>query len=121
MKHFMQGFLVLLLLCSWTTIISYKQQGYASYYADKFHGRKTASGVLYDSSAMTCAHPKLPFGTQLEVIRLDNQKKVKVTVNDRGPFVKGRIIDLSKAAATQLDMIKKGVVKVEVSIIGEPR
>ena len=88
--------------------------GLASYYADRFHGRPTASGEHYDRHALTAAHRRLPFGTRVEVTRLDNGQTVRVRINDRGPFVKGRIIDLSRAAARKLDMLQKGVVKVRV-------
>jgi rare lipoprotein A len=86
----------------------------ASYYSDIFHGRKTASGETYDKWAFTCAHRKLAFGTKLVVTNLANKRSVLVRVNDRGPFVKGRIIDLSYAAAEKIGMIAAGVVKVKV-------
>jgi rare lipoprotein A len=86
----------------------------ASYYNDDFHGRETASGETYNKSAFTCAHKHLPFGTKLVVTNLLNKKSVSVRVNDRGPFVKGRIIDLSYAAAKEIDMIASGVVRVKV-------
>jgi rare lipoprotein A len=89
--------------------------GYASYYHDKFVGRKTASGQLYKHEKMTCAHRTLPFGTTLKVTNLSNNKSVIVTVNDRGPFVSGRIIDLSKSAAVKLDFIKAGQTKVKIT------
>jgi rare lipoprotein A len=91
--------------------------GMASYYADKFHGRKTASGEIFDQEDFTAAHRTLPFGTRLLVTNLDNNKSVFVRVNDRGPFVSGRVLDLSRAAAQELDMIVLGVVKVEVRIM----
>lgn len=90
------------------------EMGYASYYADKFEGRKTASGEAFHQSAFTAAHKHLPFGTQVRVINLANQKSVIVRINDRGPFVKGRVIDLSKNAAKSLDMLRNGVVKVKI-------
>lgn len=86
--------------------------GVASYYADRFHGRRTASGERYDRNAFTAAHRRLPFGTHVQVINLDNGNTVDVRINDRGPFVKGRVIDLSHAAAKKLGMLRKGVVKV---------
>ena len=88
--------------------------GVASYYADRFHGRRTASGERYDRNAFTAAHRRLPFGTHVQVINLDNGNTVDVRINDRGPFVKGRVIDLSHAAAKKLGMLRKGVVKVRV-------
>ncbi|KPK67382.1 hypothetical protein AMJ87_13445 [candidate division WOR_3 bacterium SM23_60] len=92
----------------------YVAYGMASYYSDNFHGRATASGETYDRYAFTCAHRTLPFGTRLVVTNLANRKSVFVRVNDRGPFVKGRIIDLSYAAAEEIGMIGAGVVKVKV-------
>ena len=89
--------------------------GKASYYAKKFHKRKTASGALFDQHAFTCAHRTYPFGTKLVVRNPLNDKEVVVEVNDRGPFKKGRIIDLSLAAAKELDIVHHGVATVEVS------
>ncbi|MCK4755525.1 septal ring lytic transglycosylase RlpA family protein [candidate division WOR-3 bacterium] len=97
-----------------TASSSYVQSGKASYYGDKFHGKKTASGEVFNKWDYTCAHKKLPFGTKLKVTNLKNKKSVIVKVNDRGPFVKGRIIDLSYAAAKKIDMIKDGVIKVKI-------
>ena len=88
--------------------------GVASYYADRLHGRRTASGERYDRNAYTAAHRRLPFGTHVQVIKLDNGNSVDVRINDRGPFVKGRVIDLSYAAAKKLGMLRKGVVKVRI-------
>ena len=95
------------------------ETGMASFYSDKFEGKKTASGEIYKSSKMTAAHPTLPFGTRVKVTNLSNNKSVIVTVNDRGPFVKNRIIDLSKAAAVKLDIIDQGVTKVKVESISK--
>lgn len=91
--------------------------GYASYYADSFDGKQTASGEIFDNVKFTAAHLDLAFGTKLKIKNLANNKTCIVVVNDRGPFVEDRIIDLSKAAASQLDMIKKGVAEVEIEII----
>ena len=90
------------------------ETGKASFYADKFVGRKTASGAVFKQSKMTAAHKTLPFGTKVKVTNLNNGKKTKVLINDRGPFVQGRIIDLSKKAAKRLDMVNTGVVNVEI-------
>jgi rare lipoprotein A len=90
------------------------QVGTASFYAHRFHGRRTASGARYDMHAMTCAHPTLPFGTRLRVTDLDSGRSVVVTVTDRGPFAHGRIVDVSYAAAKQLGMVKRGVARVRV-------
>jgi rare lipoprotein A len=89
----------------------------ASYYGDDFHGRKTASGEVFDQWKLTCAHRDLPFGTRLKVTNLQNKKSVMVRVNDRGPWVSGRLIDLSYAAAKKIDMIQRGVVKVKIEIV----
>ncbi len=95
------------------------ETGMASFYSDKFEGKKTASGEIYKSSKMTAAHRTLPFGTRVKVTNLSSNKSVIVTVNDRGPFVKDRIIDLSKAAAVKLDIIDQGVAKVKVESISK--
>lgn len=85
------------------------ETGKASFYADKFVGRKTASGATFKQNKLTAAHKTLPFGTKVKVKNLANGKTVKVHINDRGPFVQGRIIDLSKKAAKRLDMVNAGV------------
>jgi rare lipoprotein A len=90
------------------------ETGKASYYADKFHGRRTASGERFSQHKMTAAHKTLPFGTKVKVVNLNNGRSVKVTINDRGPFVQGRIIDLSKKAARKMGMIQAGVANVEI-------
>ena len=90
------------------------QTGKASYYGDQFSGRKTASGATFKQSKRTAAHTSLPFGTKVKVTNLKNGKHVKVVINDRGPFVKGRVIDLSKKAARKLNMIQDGVVEVKL-------
>ncbi|MBW2261277.1 MAG: septal ring lytic transglycosylase RlpA family protein [Deltaproteobacteria bacterium] len=92
--------------------------GKATYYADKYHGRTTASGEIHDKKKLTAAHRTLPFGTKVKVTNLANMKSVVVTINDRGPFgKKERIIDLSRAAAEKIGMIKAGVVDVTVEIL----
>lgn len=93
------------------------QQGVASYYSDRFQGRTTASGEPFDQQALTAAHPTLPFGTKVVVTREDNGREVEVLINDRGPYAKGRIIDLSKRAAKALGMLKRGTVPVEISYV----
>ncbi len=94
--------------------VSGTETGIASYYADSYEGRKTANGEIFHSSALTAAHKKLPFGTRVKVTNLKNGKTVKVRINDRGPFVAGRIIDLTKAAAKKIDMINDGIVRVTI-------
>ena len=91
--------------------------GVASYYADKHHGRLTANGETFDMHALTAAHRTLPFGTKLKVTSLANNRTVLVRINDRGPFVNGRIIDLSLGAAKQLDMIQSGLTQVKLEIV----
>lgn len=90
------------------------ETGEASYYADKFHGRPTASGEKYNKKAFTAAHKTLPFGTKVRVTNTANGKSVDVIINDRGPFKKGRIIDLSRAAAQKIGLLQSGVAKVTV-------
>ena len=90
------------------------QNGKASFYADKFSGRKTASGETFRNNKLTGAHKTLPFGTKVKVTNKNNGKSVKVRINDRGPFVTGRIIDLSKKAAKKIDLDKAGVAEVEI-------
>jgi rare lipoprotein A len=90
------------------------ESGKGSYYADKFQGRATASGAPFDQKKMTAAHKTLPFGTRVKVVNLANGRSVKVTINDRGPFVAGRIIDVSKKAAEKLGITKAGVANVEI-------
>ncbi|MEZ4845707.1 MAG: septal ring lytic transglycosylase RlpA family protein [Bdellovibrionota bacterium] len=93
------------------------EEGYASWYGDKFHGRKTASGETYDMYAMTAAHRQAPFGTNVKVINLDTGRETIVKINDRGPFVRGRIIDLSRKAAEQIGMIGNGTARVRLEFL----
>ncbi len=97
----------------------YKERGIASWYGKKFHGRRTSSGERYNMYKLTAAHKTLPLPTYVRVTNLDNRKQVIVKVNDRGPFVGDRIIDLSYAAASHLDMVKQGVGPVEVVALTE--
>ena len=93
------------------------ERGQASWYGNEFHGRRTASGEIFDENALTAAHRTYPFGTLVQVTNLHNGKTVTVRINDRGTFRKGRIIDLSKAAARQIDMIQAGVVPVRIEVL----
>ncbi len=95
----------------------FRQQGIASWYGTKFHGRKTSSGEVYDMYAMTAAHKTLPLPSYVRVKNLHNNKEVIVKVNDRGPFVDDRIIDLSYAAAQKLEIISNGTAKVEIETV----
>lgn len=99
------------------------QEGKAVWYGGKHHGGPTASGERFDKRAMTAAHRTLPIGSVVRVTNLENDRQVTVRINDRGPYGKGRIIDVSEAAAKKLDMIKAGVVPatVEVLVVGEGR
>ena len=94
-----------------------KINGIASYYGKDFHGRKTANGEIFDMYGLTAAHKTLPFNTWLEVKNLSNEKTVIVRVNDRGPFVAGRIIDLSYGAAKVIQMVGAGVQEVELTVL----
>ncbi|HEV8244018.1 MAG TPA: septal ring lytic transglycosylase RlpA family protein [Nitrospirales bacterium] len=98
--------------------VGYVQRGYASWYGPGFHGRKTANGEVYNSHQLTAAHRTLPFGSVAQVRSLTNDHRVTVRINDRGPFVKGRIIDLSLAAAQALAMAGPGTDQVELQVIG---
>ncbi len=102
----------------------YSEEGIASWYGPGFHGKKTANGEIYNQNAMTAAHKTLPLGSVVEVKNLSNGKKITVRINDRGPFIKGRIIDLSKKGAARLNMLDSGVAKVRVTLVktasGEP-
>lgn len=95
------------------------QRGVASWYGGKFHGRRTANGEIYDKHKLTAAHKTLPFNTIVEVTNLENQKKIIVRINDRGPFVKNRIIDLSKKAAEKIDMEDTGTAPVLLKILNK--
>ncbi|MEP7170018.1 MAG: septal ring lytic transglycosylase RlpA family protein [Bacteroidota bacterium] len=92
----------------------YSEEGYASYYAEDFHGKKTASGELFDMTDYTAAHQALPFGTFLRVTNLRNNYNIIVRINDRGPFAKERIIDLTEGAARRIGSYKRGVVRVKL-------
>jgi rare lipoprotein A len=91
--------------------------GKASYYADAFHGKVTASGEIFDMTKLTAAHRSLPYGTILQIRNIKNNKTIVVRVNDRGPFKGNRVIDVSKAAAEALDMIRDGIIDVEITIL----
>lgn len=96
------------------------ETGIASWYGAPYHGRRAASGEIYDQEQFTAAHRTLPFGTWVEVTDLDNGKRVEVRINDRGPFARGRIIDLSFAAARRIEMVRAGTARVRLKIIEPP-
>ena len=95
----------------------FKQIGYASWYGADFHGKRTANGEIYNMYKLSAAHKTLPLGTYLKVHNLSNDKKIVIRVNDRGPFIKGRVIDLSYAAAKKLDILLSGIAKVKIESI----
>ena len=99
----------------------FSQQGIASWYGKKFHGRKTSSGEIYDMYAMTAAHKTLPLGTWVQVRRPDSGEQIVVRINDRGPFVRGRIIDLSYTGAQKLNIVGAGTARVEINALGKRR
>ncbi|AYN02598.1 septal ring lytic transglycosylase RlpA family protein [Chryseobacterium aahli] len=121
MKRFI---LVIIMMISTLGIYSFKNDAedakktsYASYYHDKFNGRKTASGEIFNNSKLTAAHRTLPFGTEIKVTNLNNGEEVIVTINDRGPFHSSRALDMSKAAFDEIGGIKKGIIPVEYEIV----
>ena len=97
--------------------VGYTESGKASYYAMKFQSKKTASGELYDKAKKTAAHKKLPFGTKVKVTNTKNSKSVIVKINDRGPFVKGLIVDLSGSAFSRIANFDAGVIEVKIEVI----
>lgn len=106
-KFLLLLFLTILLTCN--PSFNYEEKGFASYYNDLLDGRPTASGEVFSQDSLTAAHKSLPFGTKLLVTNLRNQRTIWVKVNDRGPFIKNRILDLSKSAADSLGMLKEGI------------
>ena len=117
MKQFSSLLLLVVIYWNYGYSQDIKQEGIASYYADKFEGRLTASGEKYKHSKYTAAHKTLPFGTVVRVTNISNSKSVVVKVNDRGPYVEGRIIDLSKSAAEELDMVNTGLAEVKIEVV----
>ncbi len=98
-----------------------KDRGVASWYGKEFHGKLAANGEVFDMTAYTAAHRKLPLGSMVRVINLDNGKSVQVRINDRGPYVTGRMLDLSRAAARELGMVEVGITAVQIEVIGDHR
>ncbi|MEE2754572.1 MAG: septal ring lytic transglycosylase RlpA family protein [Candidatus Latescibacterota bacterium] len=96
------------------------QVGPASYYAHKFHGRQTANGEIFDMYGMSAAHRELPLGSVIKVTHLGNGRSLELRINDRGPFIRGRILDLSLGAAQHLDMVEEGVAQIRIDIVKEP-
>ena len=118
-----QRFLFLLFFILVIPVLSafVSEQGYASWYGGKFHGRRTASGEIFNTNSLTAAHKTLPFGTIVKVTNIANGKFTLVRINDRGPFVPGRIIDLSRAAAEEIGMIGSGVARVRLDIVARAK
>jgi rare lipoprotein A len=98
-------------------LLGYSESGKASHYSLKYQGKKTASGERFNNYSMTAAHKSLPFGTKAIVTNIDNGKTVVVTINDRGPYVKGRIIDLTQAAFSKIENIDKGIAEVKIRVV----
>ncbi len=96
----------------------YDAVGMASWYGKPYHGRRTASGQIYNMYRMTAAHPTLPFGTRVAVTNLENGRTVIVTINDRGPFKRNRVLDLSRKAASELGFLNQGVTRIGMHVIG---
>ncbi len=109
--------LALLLTACGGSKSTFSQSGQGSYYADKFAGKRTASGTPYRPGKRTAAHNTLPFGTKIKVTNVKTGRSVKVTVNDRGPHVKGRIVDLSKKAAKKIGLVEAGVAPVQLKVV----
>src|SRR5262245_10358963 len=113
--------------CSWVPKgeiqldIGLKDRGVASWYGEQFHGKKAANGELFDMEALTAAHRTLPLGSMIRVVNLANGKHLHVRITDRGPYVNGRILDLSRAAAVRLGMEHEGVAHVQIEIVGQRR
>ena len=100
--------------------VGMRQLGRASWYGTQFHGRKTASGEVYDMDGISAAHRTLPFGTVVQVVNLDTSRTIELEINDRGPFVDDRILDLSRGAARQVGMIDAGVADIELTVLSLP-
>jgi rare lipoprotein A len=99
--------------------VSMKERGIASWYGEDFHGWMTANGEIYDMEAFTAAHRTLPLGTAILVTNVENGKQVRVRINDRGPYLYGRVLDLSLAGARALDMVDSGVAAVQIEVVGD--
>lgn len=117
MKAYLLSFLMV-----WATaaLLAQPETGIATYYSDKFQGNKTASGEKYDKDLLTAAHKTHPFGTVLRVTRLDNDKSVIVRVNDRGPYYRNHIVDLSRKAAAAIDLVEIGKAQVKIEVVRTP-
>jgi rare lipoprotein A len=101
--------------------VGIKDRGIASWYGEQFHGKQAANGELFDMQALTAAHRTLPLGSMVRVVNLTNGKHVRVRINDRGPYVNGRILDLSQAAAVKLGMVQNGLSVIQLEVVGDRR
>ena len=119
MRHYKLTSLTLIVLFLACLNLNAQELGIATPYSDSFQGRKTASGEAYDKNKLTGAHKELPFGTLVKVTRIDNKKSVTIRINDRGPYISGRVIEISRKAAERLDMMKSGQAEVKVEIARE--
>lgn len=116
-KCLMSLFFIIFCSCACTDeeiLYNYTEEGKASYYANLFVGRSTANGEIFSQDSLTAAHRYLPFGTRVKVTNVENGKSIGVLVNDRGPFVRNRVIDLSRRGADSLDFLEQGIAKVRV-------
>ena len=120
MKAITLLFLIPVFFMSVNTLNAQEEEfGLASYYSDDYHGRPTAYGDYYDKDKLTAAHKKYPYGTKIKVTRLDNNKSVTVTVTDKGPYIKGRVVDLSRRAADNIGLVADGVAQVKVELVSK--
>ncbi len=101
-------------------VLGATEEGMASWYGNPYHGRRTSSGEVYDMNKMTAAHRTLPFGTRVQVVNLTNGRDTEVRINDRGPFKRDRVIDISRAAAQKIQMIGTGTARVRLKVVGLP-
>lgn len=115
----MRKYITLIIFIAFASVeaFSQSQTGKASFYADKFEGQPTASGEKYKKSKLTAAHKTLPFGTKVRITNVANGKSVEVVINDRGPYVDGRIVDVSREAAEQLGFLNQGIAEVKLEVI----
>ncbi|MBK5964078.1 septal ring lytic transglycosylase RlpA family lipoprotein [Thiocystis minor] len=116
-RRWLSPFLLTLSILPTTQTQAVVTEGTASYYADRFNGRKTASGARFNTNALTAAHKTLSFGTKVMVTNKANGRSVEVTINDRGPYAHGRMIDLSKGAAREIGMLGSGTARVELQVV----
>ena len=117
MKNLLSSIFTFSLILFVSVAVFAQEYGIASYYSDEYHGRKTAYGDTYNKNELTAAHKKHPYGTYLKITRLDNKKSVTVKVTDKGPYIKGRVVDVSRKAAERLGLIQVGMAEVKVEVV----